>query len=291
MKKTASFIIFALIAAMLCTIGAAADCGPHSSVTVTFPEAEAEFYVTLLSEKKSYGPHNGAYRDLYLDPDGEPDASTAAYLKLNAYRDADGFYFLGMVGECNGETDSFDWRWGYYPPDVFKVLVYYPATDSFAVSGILKQYAFSSYFTIHDNGDGTLAVKQSYNYLREAAGFFLRVLLTLGIELLIAKPFGYLAPRTRRTVIITNIATQVLLNLGLNIINFREGWLTMAMYYILLEVLVFLAEGLIYTFTLSHRDENGRLRGVGKAWFFSLAANLASFIIGGLIVRAEFIIK
>lgn len=52
MKKTAIFIIFALIAAMLCTVGASADCGPKPSVTVTFPEVEAEFYVTLLAKKK-----------------------------------------------------------------------------------------------------------------------------------------------------------------------------------------------------------------------------------------------
>ena len=64
MKKTATFIIFALIAAMLCTVGASADCGPKPSVTVTFPEVKAEFYVTLLAKKKSYGPYNGAYRDL-----------------------------------------------------------------------------------------------------------------------------------------------------------------------------------------------------------------------------------
>ena len=130
---------------------------------------------------------------------------------------------------------------------------------------------------------------QSYNYALEAVGFALRVLLTLAIELLIAKPFGYLAPRTRRTVIITNIATQVLLNLGLNIINFQAGWLAMAMSYILLEISVFVIEGIIYTFTLSHRDDDGRRRGIAKAWLFSLTANLASFVIGGLIARAEFI--
>ncbi len=288
MKKTAVFIIFALIAVMLCTVGASADCGPHSSVKVTFPDADTEFYVTLLSKADMFGPYSARdaleRRDRYGD-----EGKNAAYGKFCDYADADGFYFLGELGHCGGGTGVYDWRWGYYPPETFKVLVYYPGTDSFETSAVVTQYAFSSYFTIGGIGSGTLTVKQSYNYALEAAGFALRVLLTLAIELLIAKPFGYLAPRTRRTVIITNIATQVLLNLGLNIINFQAGWLVMAMSYILLEISVFVIEGIIYTFTLSHRDDDGRRRGIAKAWLFSLTANLASFVIGGLITRAEFI--
>ena len=60
MKKTATFIIFTLIAVMLCTVGASADCGPKPSVTVTFPAVEAEFYVTLLA-KKSLTDHTTAH--------------------------------------------------------------------------------------------------------------------------------------------------------------------------------------------------------------------------------------
>lgn len=291
MKKTASFIIFTLIAVMLCTVGASADCGPKPSVTVTFPEVKAEFYVTLLSEKESCGPYSGASRDLQLDLDGEPDASTAAYLKFCAYEDADGFYFLGMVGECNGETDSFDWCWGYYPPDVFKVLVYYPATDSFAVSGILKSYAFSSYFTVRDNGDGTLWVKQSYNYLREAVGFGIRVCLTLAVELAMAWMFGYFTPDKYRVIITVNIITQVLLNLGLNAVNFKRGFIMMAVTYVLLEILVFAIEGVVYTVKFTTFDENGKRCGTAKVWVFSLAANVLSFAAGLFIIQGEMLVN
>lgn len=291
MKKTATFIIFTLVAVMLCTVGASADCGPKSSVTVTFPEVKAEFYVTLLSEKESCGPHSGAYRDLHLDLDGEPDASTAAYLKFCAYEDTDGYYFLGMVAECDGKTDSFDWCWGYCPPDVFKVLVYYPATDSFAVSGILKSYAFSSYFSVRDNGDGTLSVKQSYNYLREAVGFGVRVCFTLAVELAAAWMFGYFTPDKYRVIITVNIITQVLLNLGLNAVNFRRGFIMMAVTYVLLEILVFAIEGVVYTVKFTTFDESGKRCGVQKAWIFSLAANVLSFAAGLFIIQGEMLVN
>ena len=291
MKKTATFIIFTLIAVMLCTIGASADFGPKPSVTVTFPEVKAEFYVTLLSEKESSGPYSGASRDLHLDLDGEPDASTAAYLKFCAYEDTDGYYFLGMVEECDGKTDSFDWCWGYYPPDVFKVLVYYPATDSFAVSEILRSYAFSSYFTVRDNGDGTLSVKQSYNYLREAVGFGIRVCLTLAVELAMAWMFGYFTPDKYRVIITVNIITQVLLNLGLNAVNFKRGFLMMAVTYVLLEILVFAIEGVVYTVKFTTFDENGKRCGAAKVWGFSLAANALSFAAGLFIIQGEMLVN
>lgn len=291
MKKTTTFIIFTLIAAMLCTVGASADFGPKPSVTVTFPEVKAGFYVTLLSKKEFSGPYSGAYRDLLIDPDGEPDASTAAYLKICAYEDTDGYYLLSTVAECDGKTDSFDWCWGYYPPDVFKVLVYYPATDSFAVSGILKSYAFSSYFTVRDNGDGTLSVKQSYNYLREAVGFGIRVCLTLAVELAMAWMFGYFTPDKYRVIITVNIITQVLLNLGLNAVNFKRGFIMMAVTYVLLEILVFAIEGVVYTVKFTTFDDNGKRCGTAKVWVFSLAANALSFAAGSFIIQGELLVN
>ena len=61
------------------------------------------------------------------------------------YEDADGFYFLQEWWDC---TESNALRWTYRPPSVYKILLYFPESDSFMVSPIYEQYAFDSYYTV-----------------------------------------------------------------------------------------------------------------------------------------------
>ena len=40
----------------------------------------------------------------------------------------------------------------YYPPPKFKILLYYPETETFVSSGIYERYAFDTYYTVDMNG-------------------------------------------------------------------------------------------------------------------------------------------
>ena len=82
----------------------------------------------------------------------------------------------------------------YYPPSKFKVLIYYPEGDVFAVSEIYERYAFDSYFKINaqdlnveDASQNTILIaRKNYNYGLEIVSMLARIVLTVIVEMIIA---------------------------------------------------------------------------------------------------------
>lgn len=134
-----------------------ADMGPKPSVEVEFKGLESEtYYVTLLSEYDSSGPYTN--EDSYQGNDYD------IWKKFNGYKDSDEFYFLGEFWDCS-EYNQF--MWVYYPPTTFKILIYFREYDSFVVSEIYEQYAFSSRYIVDVESFEeveTIQAKQSYDY-------------------------------------------------------------------------------------------------------------------------------
>ena len=92
--------------------------------------------------------------------------------------------------------------------------------------------------------------------------------------------------RTKKQVWIialTNIATQTVLNILLNIINYKLGFFAFIFNYIWMEFAVFIIEGVVYS-RLLHRHEATAGR-KAHHWLYSLAANVASFVIGMMIAK------
>ena len=123
-----------------------ADTGPKPSVVIDFKGLENQtYFITLLSSTESTGPFsaikNGNSTRYQLG-----DKNYDIFLKFAAYSDEDRFYFLQFF-EDSSQTQQF--KWGYYPPQTFKILLYFPAMDSFIVSAeCYERYAFDSYFTV-----------------------------------------------------------------------------------------------------------------------------------------------
>ncbi len=292
MKKIFAVFCAALLALCVFTAAASADTGPKPSLHISFSGiGDTECWAAVLSEEKYYGPYSA------LEPEdltGMED-STDVFWKLATYRDADGFYFLQQYSEVTGDRGI---GWSYYPPSVFKVLLYFPATDSYVVSGIYSRYAFDSYFTftLSDrtlNGEQptgnanapdvtqaapVLTGERDYDWSGEATGLAARLVLTLLLELGLALCFGYRTKRPLRVILLTNICTQLLLNLALNYVRFQNGPRAFEIGYVLLELAVFAVEAGIYALLLPKRAPGtGAKRGV----LYALAANALSFA-GGL---------
>lgn len=274
MKKTLLAFLACLFAAVfVLPLTVSADMGPKPSVTVTVEGADGrDFYGTLLSERRSTGPqsaydperHGPSYQ--YSEEYGDEEV----FRQFIEYEDPDGYYFLQICWPCEG-TDTFAWT--YYPPQRFKVLLYFPDTGEFVSSGILERYAFDSYFTASLTGEG-LAVRSSYEYRWEIFSLLARILLTIAAELLVALLFRFRGKRTYRTLIWVNVVTQVLLNVGLNLINYYGGQLAFTVFYVLLELVVFAVEGGVLALTLGEKQK------VRKLWLYALAANACSFALG-----------
>lgn len=275
MKK---FKIYALllivIIGFLNPIKASADVGPKPSVTVKVKggNVENDVYITLLSLKPRYGPYSA--KESYEDEIAK---------KFNEFKDEDGYYYI----DNHYKLEDGKMYWGYYPPDNFKILMYIPATDSYIVSETpLKTFAFKSFYNVSipyeiSNTHGNTVIVnpvRSYNIGQEALGLSLRILLTIAVELAIALLFGFRHRKQLKTIALTNVFTQGLLNVLLFAVLYFLGGLLFLLAYILLEIVVFVIEAIIYMSKLKTVDE--KPIGTFTVWFYSFLANTISLIVG-----------
>ena len=283
------------------TLPVHADTGPKPSVVVELTGLEGrECWATLLSTTHSTGPHSsifrptesgGRERNHNIGYGYPPDAPEYPILKaFMAYEedDPEELYFLQFVQNCT-ETERF--RWGYYPPREFKLLLYFPETDSFAVSGdFLTRYAFDSYFAADLTGlelepgkvVSGIPVRQNYDHTGELTGLAFRVLFTLLLEGALALIFGLRKKSQLAFILAVNLLTQGGLNLALNWQVYHKGP-DIFLFYSLLETGITVTEWLLYTALLPGTGHRSRLDKSRFCAGYALAANLLSFG-GGLLL-------
>ena len=255
-----------------------ADTGPKPSVHVSFENMGSELcYATLLSETASTGPFSvwdGDEEHIELTSDITEDIWRA----FVDYKDLDGYHFLQRAVWKVSESKCL--TWGYYPPKAFKILLFYPETGSFLVSGVCERYAFDSYFTadVSENSLEIISVQKSYEWQPEILSLVVRILITIAIELLLALLFGFRSRKEVLFIAIVNVVTQIILNILLNIINFKSGQAAFVTGYIMLEIAVFAVEAVIYSVLLRKISE--KAKPVWKCVVYALAANAASFVAG-----------
>lgn len=277
MKRKLFAFLMSLVLVMTLPITASADVGPKPSVRITFTGIEGEtYYGTLLSERRSTGPST-AWDGKADYPDWEPEDERVIWEKFIGYEDTDGYYFLQEWWNC---SESNQLNWTYYPPTPFKILLYFPESDTFYVSDIYERYAFDSYFTVDLSGydtDGIVA-QESYDYTWELISLGARIVLTILLELVIALLFGYREKKALGFLAIVNVITQVTLNVALNVINYNSGSMGFTFAFICMEIVVFAIEAIAYKALLQRFSsvEKARRRGVS----YALVANTASFAIG-----------
>ena len=252
--------------------------GPKPSVRIEFTGIEGEvYYGTLLSLRDSTGPAsawNGNPDYAHYKPG---DEGYEIWHKFVEYQDTDGYYFLQEWWDCS-ETNQLNWT--YYPPTPFKILLYFPETDTFYVSPVYERYAFDSYFTVDLSAYDTdpIMAHQSYDYTWEIISLIARIILTIDLELGIALLFGYREKKVLGFLAVVNILTQVTLNVALNIINYNSGALTFTFSYVLFEILVFAIEAICYAALLKKYSSKEQKK--GRAVGYAFIANAASFAFG-----------
>lgn len=270
-KKIWAFLICIIMAVSMLPLWASADIGPKPSVSVTIEGAAGEtYFATLLSERKSTGPasaYDGSYAR-YTADDEEYDI----WETFVAYEDCDGYYFLQEFWDCTGK-DTF--RWGYYPPDPFKILLYFPEQDVFVSTGIYERYAFDTYYKVGLEDFEVVSVEKTYDYSLEVMNLAVRIVITILVELLLALLFGLRSKRQLALLTGINVSTQIILNVLLNIINYNKGYFAFVFYYILLELLVLTIEAVVYGAVL-RREKYGTVSKT-RAIAYAFVANAVSF--------------
>lgn len=266
---------------------ASADMGPKPSINITFDNLGNETcFVTILSSSQYSGPfcaydpeadnkELGNFDSKYYNDDDyvneEAELSWQAFVN---YEDEDGYYFLQLWWKLSDEIIQI--RWSYYPPDSFKVLLYYPQSNLFVSSDICERYAFDSYYYAIMNDDGgNLTLFNSYDYAGEVVALLCRIALTILIEVLIALIFRIKGRKVLLTVLIVNAVTQIALNVALNLIYYFNGALAYLVFFFLLEIAVVIVEALAYSILL-------RKSGVPiwKSVLYAVVANVVSAVAG-----------
>ena len=278
MKRKVFVFLMCLVLMMAMPITASADMGPKPSVRIEFTGIEGEtYYGTLLSLRDSTGPAsawNGNPEYAHYHPG---DEGYDIWVKFVEYQDTDGYYFLQEWWDC---SDTNQLNWTYYPPTPFKILLYFPETDTFYVSPVYERYAFDSYFTVDLSAYDTdpIMAHQSYDYTWEIISLIARIILTIALELGIALLFGYREKKVLGFLAVVNILTQVTLNVALNIINYNSGALTFTFSYVLFEILVFAIEAIAYAALIKKISSKEQKK--GRAVGYAFIANTASFALG-----------
>ena len=263
-------------------IYAFADFGPKPSVVVEFENAgDQEYYVTLVAKEDKLG---SPYSQI-TDEDEQHDVDIDVWNRVMHYEDPDGMVFAGNVQKLTGDGA---YVWGYYPPSEFRVLIYFPDTDSFVESSeILEQYAFDSYYQMDFNdlpenrNDAVAAipVTRKYNLLWQITAFLLRLAVTVVIESLLAVCFGFAGKRQLWLIFGVNCATQ----LAMNLLMLTQGAIGIFMFYViqyaLAEFAVILVEGLVYYLALPKLADPYYAEGKHPI-VYAVVGNLASFVLG-----------
>ena len=281
-RRIFSWILLLLLLVPVAAVTVSADCGPKPSTLITVRTGAGErCIVTLLAQGDGWGPYT------MVQPDDVPSDWNArnklqeeAWYAFRDYRDPDGYHFWGQVYE--GSV-----TWGYFPPEEFKVAVYYPDYDLLWVSeDSYERYAFHSDYRLNlpalgagaQSGETDMVLHKTSDLPAEVFGFLFRVLLTLALELGMARVFRLNEKRQRALILRVNLLTQVGLNLLLWIWYFFDGPLAAMLRLALAEILVLVTEGVIYLRRL--RIDESRLKILG----YTILANLASVTIGFLLL-------
>ncbi len=273
-RRTLPRLLCVLLLVLSLSLPAQADMGPKPSVHISFSNMDDSLcYGTLLSREASTGPsHVWDGEEAYSEYCGLPEEIWRAFLN---YEDQDGYHFLQEGWQVN-ETKELSWT--YYAPQDFKILLYYPESDSFRVSGPYESYAFASYFTVDLASPDPLAAVESYQYGPELLNLGARILLTIAVEMLVALLFGFWEKKQLRLLLIVNVATQLLLNIALNLIHYYKGLLDFIAWFIALELLIFVIEAIIYGMQMKNCSKKPKPGIV--CVLYALVANGVSFAAG-----------
>ena len=254
--KGIMLIVFVIVLLVLSGIQVFADVGPKPSVSIHVSGIEGTYYVTLLSEVKSTGPYSADYP--YVDQDID-------FTVFENYDDE--FYFLYNAQELEGEGT---YSWSYYPPEVYKVLIYIPSTASYLESEVLTSFAFDSHYRVEVANNEIVKVSKQYDYIFNAGDYALRLGMTLIIEVLIALMFRFRG-RDLKVIVITNVITQTLLIAILIFANYQIGYLGELFTMIPIELVILATEIIIYRRYLDP---------AGHPVIYAFVANIASFAAG-----------
>lgn len=217
--------------------------------------------------------------------------------KLAEYQDDEGFHpalLVGTIvplhGKLKGEKQSdgtFFHKFSYLGvPEVFKIAIL-KQDGTLIVSDIVNRKQFQSVM-IYDLNNLKITekiaepeevvisageVSEKIPWINILTGFVIRLISTLLIEILIALMLGFIAKQSLKVILITNTATQFILNVLILFSHSMDGLFSAVLTFIIVEIFIIIAELIVY---LKYLTEKSALRRI----IYAILANLVSIAVG-----------
>jgi len=274
------FLLMLGVIMVVSTTTLSADVGPKPSAEVTVRgHGEPYMFDVLIKINHSVDPYDSdGLQDrlhYYYEPEAYPDA-------LNGYQDTEGYASMSLydIPPRTIERRSNTFELGYFgAPREFKIALVFD--DVVITSPSIERSQFNASF-VYDVSDvdksesqeGVGHIEEDIPYAQMSTDFFIRVILTVGLELLVLALFKYKKRGSYLLAGAVNLTTQSLLTFFVILGYYYWGDLLGALLVLILgELLVITAELIIYGF---HLKEHSRIR----ALTYALCANIVSLIAG-----------
>lgn len=277
--KTVSLMLGMVLISCMLSVPVSANSALMPSFELLLQNStDTECCVTLLtniSDNKNYAIHSDGAQ-LQRDMEGYEDIIK----KLTEYvsNKNDNVYFndwYSLVSGLSGKKLEMFTSFGR-----FQVLVYFPVTDTYLVSDIIKPYAIESKYTI-DIAENKIEITSNFDPVWNIIALAVRITVTITLELLIALLFRLKGKKQLIPIVIVNLITQAGLNIGMNFFHiWVNDWISLIIYYFLLEMAVFIAEASIYNVIFRKNDKS--ISGA-KITIYAFVANFASFVASPII--------
>lgn len=255
-----------------------ADLGPKPQVKVKIENyGDETVYATLISfGKEEISP---VTQGDYPNVPKEIKSKFADYVSSQKKRGK----FINDIWIINDDDNVLNC--GYMPPSCFEVVVYIPSKDKFINTYAYNRYAFiSSYIldiSIVDANGSYFLRRKDYGFwgLLLKATFFIRLFVTVIIEAAVALMFKISGKKSMIVIVVTNIITQVLLNVALAAEKYSNGkGLGLLAVFVSLELAIIVVEAIVYSIAL--KSTNPTRVSTGRAIAYSLVANLFTALLG-----------
>lgn len=260
-----------------------ADTGPKPQTTIEIYNLENSDYIVAFGAKKCNPTHH-----FFIPEDekngktyyGDIEDLTLVYNKVTLPEE----WKLLDISSFYEDTTRLVIQSGYMWPSEFILIIYNKVSDNYYLSEVTKTYAFHSYFKYNMKNyqedsislEKKIILEKSYQYGKEILGFLLRLAVTLAIEMLLAVAFQF-NKKSLWIIGITNLVTQVGLNLALNLTTYLSGKsLWFIIIYAFIELMIVLVEAIIFKILCRRGKDETREFII----IYTILANVLSFVLG-----------
>ncbi|MBN2268038.1 MAG: hypothetical protein JXC35_01310 [Acholeplasmataceae bacterium] len=285
MKKIWILMLILIIFGVFPILTVRADFGPKSAVTIDIIGINKPYFFELLYEDAL--PIESEREDAYqlaiesgmmeqsFFPEMVKDFSEDGFISSLLYRDRPTVPY---------EIEEHSFRYTYIPPQTFKLILIFE-DSTYLTSPIITTKLFNSHVTWDLANVNTSMIQSNIGVIEEDIPFFqmssdllIRIIVTIGVELLILLAFKYRLKKSYLLVLGVNLFTQT----ALTVFMFLMRYYFMPYFGEIIgltigEFLIFFIEIIIFMKFLKEKSSK-------RAFGYAMIANIASLILGFILM-------